>query len=45
VPVFSAGVSARLNVAGLLVLEAYHAYPFQRPDRGSHWGFLVSPGW
>ena len=45
VPVFSAGVSARLNVAGLLVLEAYHAYPFQRPGRGSHWGFLVSPGW
>jgi outer membrane protein assembly factor BamA len=45
VPVFSTGVSARFNVAGIFVLEAYHAYPFQRPGRGSHWGFLVSPGW
>jgi hypothetical protein len=45
VPVFSAGVSARFNVGGILVLEAYHAYPFQRPERGAHWGFLLSPGW
>ena len=45
VPVFSAGASARFNILGFLVLEAYYAYPFQRPDKGAHWGFNLSPGW
>jgi Tol biopolymer transport system component len=45
IPVFSAGVSARMNVLGYLVLEAYYAYPFQRPDKGAHFGFVLSPGW
>jgi Tol biopolymer transport system component len=45
VPVFSTGVSARANILGYLVLEAYYAYPFQRPDKGWHWGFQVAPGW
>ena len=45
VPVFSAGASARFNIFGFLILEAYYAYPFQRPDKGAHWGFLLSPGW
>jgi len=45
VPVFSAGVSARVNFLGMLIIEAYRAYPFQRPARGAHWGFLLSPGW
>ncbi|HEX6135821.1 MAG TPA: BamA/TamA family outer membrane protein [Longimicrobiales bacterium] len=45
VPVFSTGVSARANILGYLVLEAYYAYPFQRPDKGWHWGFNLSPGW
>jgi hypothetical protein len=45
VPVFSAGVSARFNVLGYMVLEAYYAYPFQRPDRGWHLGFQLMPGW
>ncbi len=45
VPVFSAGASARFNILGFLILEAYYAYPFQRPDKGAHWGFLLSPGW
>ena len=45
VPVFSAGASARFNILGFLVLEAYYAFPFQRPDKGAHWGFLFSPGW
>jgi len=45
IPVFSAGLSARVNLLGYLVLEAYYAYPFQRPDRGWHWGFQVAPGW
>jgi outer membrane protein assembly factor BamA len=45
IPVFSAGVSARMNVLGYLVFEAYYAYPFQRPERGGHFGFVLSPGW
>jgi Tol biopolymer transport system component len=45
VPVFSTGVSARMNVLGYMVLEAYYAYPFQRPDKGWTWGFVLSPGW
>ncbi|HSJ26113.1 MAG TPA: hypothetical protein VK929_15655 [Longimicrobiales bacterium] len=45
VPVFSTGLSARMNILGYFVLEAYYAYPFQRPDRGWHWGFNLAPGW
>ncbi len=45
VPVFSVGAGARFNLFGFLILEAYRAYPFQRPDRGPHWGFVLSPGW
>ena len=45
VPVFSAGVSARMNLLGYMVLEAYYAYPFQRPEKGWHFGFVLSPGW
>jgi Tol biopolymer transport system component len=45
VPVFSAGVTARINVLGFAVLEAYYAYPFQRPEKGAHFGFQLAPGW
>ena len=45
VPVVSTGVSARMNILGYLILEAYYAYPFQRPEKGAHWGFNISPGW
>ena len=45
IPVMSAGVSARFNILGYLVLEAYYAYPFQRPNKGWHAGFNLSPGW
>jgi hypothetical protein len=45
VPVFSAGVTSRFNVLGYLILEAYWAYPFQRPERGGHFGFNLAPGW
>lgn len=45
VPVASTGLSARMNVLGFLILEAYYAYPFQRPERGAHWGFSLAPGW
>ena len=45
VPVFSTGLSARMNVLGYMILEAYYAYPFQRPEKGAHFGFVLSPGW
>jgi outer membrane protein assembly factor BamA len=45
VPVFSVGAGARFNIFGFLILEAYRAYPFQRPAKGPHWGFVLSPGW
>ncbi len=44
-PVASAGVSSRVNILGMLILEAYYAFPFQRPDKGWHWGFNLAPGW
>ena len=28
-----------------VVLEAYYAYPFQRPQKGWHFGFNLAPGW
>ncbi|MSR21906.1 MAG: peptidase S9 [Gemmatimonadetes bacterium] len=45
VPVVSSGVSARMNVLGIVILEAYYAYPWQRPEKGWHWGFQIAPGW
>jgi len=45
VPVFSTGVGARTNILGFLVLESYFAYPWQRPDKGWHWGFHIAPAW
>lgn len=44
VPVFSAGVAARFNILGIFILESYYAYPFQRPEKGWHWGFALLPG-
>ena len=45
VPVFSTGVGARFNLLGFMILEAYYAIPWQRPDKGGHWGFQIAPGW
>jgi hypothetical protein len=45
VPVLSTGLSARMNLFGAMVLEIYYAYPFQRPDKGAHFGFQLQPGW
>jgi outer membrane protein assembly factor BamA len=44
-PVVSTGLSARFNVLGYAILEAYYAYPFQRPGKGWVWGFQLVPGW
>jgi hypothetical protein len=45
IPVFSTGLSARINVLGYLILEAYFAKPFQRPTKDWVWGFQLAPGW
>ncbi len=45
VPLVSSGFSARANLLGFLILETYYAYPWQRPDKGWHWGFHIAPGW
>ncbi|MEM1096752.1 MAG: peptidase S9 [Bacteroidota bacterium] len=45
IPVVSSGISARMNVLGYIILEVYYAYPYQRPERGAHFGFQLVPGW
>lgn len=45
IPVFSTGVTARVNLLGFAVVEVFYAYPFQRPDKGAHFGFQLAPGW
>ena len=45
IPVFSTGISARINFLGYMILEAYYAHPFQRPQRPWVWGFQLAPGW
>ncbi len=45
VPVVATGFSARMNLLGFMIMEAYYAYPWQRPLKGWHWGFHLAPGW
>ena len=45
VPVVSAGITARMNILGYVILETYYAFPFQRPGKGAHFGFNLAPGW
>ena len=45
VPLVSSGIGARFNLLGIMILEAYYAYPWQRPEKGWHWGFNLAPGW
>jgi hypothetical protein len=45
IPVFSTGVTARINFLGYMIFEAYLAHPFQRPGRNWVTGFQLSPGW
>lgn len=44
-PVVSMGAAARFNVLGALIFEVFYAYPFQRPERGGHFGAVLTPGW
>jgi len=43
-PVTSAGVSARVNVLGAIVLEAFYARTFQR-TKNWDFGVILRPGW
>ena len=45
VPLFSAGVAARTVLLGMLPLELFYAYPFQRPDEDSVFGIRIGGGW
>ena len=45
IPVASSGFSLRANILGALILEWYHAYPWQRPAAGWVSGFHLAPGW
>ena len=45
VPVFSTGVSTRMNFFGYTVIEIFYAKPWQRPGKGAHFGFQLIPGW
>jgi Tol biopolymer transport system component len=45
IPVFSTGLSARVNVLGYAVAEFYYAHPFQRPGKNWVFGFQLQPGW
>jgi Tol biopolymer transport system component len=46
VPVFSAGVSLRINLFGAMILEPYYAIPFQQTrSKFGTFGLNFAPGW
>jgi Tol biopolymer transport system component len=45
IPVFSAGMALRVNLFGYVIAQVYYVYPFQRPEKGAHFGFVLAPGW
>ena len=45
IPVFSAGITARMNVLGYVIVEVYAAHPFQRPGKNTVIGVQLAPGW
>lgn len=45
IPVFSTGVSFRVNLMGYMILETYIAHPFQRPTKNWVVGVQLAPGW
>jgi hypothetical protein len=44
IPVVSSGVTARFNILGSFLVEAYLTRPFQRSDTTWTWGIRLSPG-
>jgi Tol biopolymer transport system component len=45
IPVFSTGLSLRVNVLGYMVIEPYYAIPLQRGFTGGVFGVNFAPGW
>ena len=45
VPVFSAGLAARILLGGYIPIELYYAFPFQRPEENGVFGFAIHTGW
>ena len=45
VPVFSTGLALRFNILGILVLQVYYVYPFERPQKGAFFNFVFAPAW
>jgi Tol biopolymer transport system component len=43
-PVASSGFFGRLNLFGFAIAELDFVYPFDRPDKGWHWQFSLTPG-
>lgn len=43
--VSSIGVTSRFNLFGYMVLEIFYAHPYQRSEKGAHFGFQLVPGW
>jgi outer membrane protein assembly factor BamA len=41
----SAGVALRVNALGFAILELDYVRPFDRPGKGWHWQFNLTPGW
>ncbi len=48
VPIFSTGVSVRVNLFGALILEPFYAFPLQRKSKSARngvFGLNFTPGW
>jgi Tol biopolymer transport system component len=45
VPVFSTGVTGRVNLFGYAIIEMFYVRPLQRPGRGAFFGWQIAPGW
>ena len=45
-PVFSTGVSLRINLLGYLIIEPYYAFPLQNGGfKNGSFGLNFTPGW
>ena len=43
-PIFSAGITSRINLFGALILEPFYAFPIQENTKGQ-FGLNILPGW
>ena len=45
IPITSLGMSSRVNLANILILEFFYSYMFQHPTKDRAFGFNIIPGW